>query len=261
LISVNLILQTMMFTTCHFLLISFLALSANAETVRGAHRELAATAVNLGTAGTFAILARTGITTTGTTAITGNIGVSPIAGTAMTGFTLIADSSGTFSTSTQVTGNCYAADYISPTPSEMTTAISDMETAYTTAAGQPAYVLELGAGLIGGLTLGPGVYSWTSDITITTDIVLSGSSTDLFILQTTQDVIVSSGVRMTLAGGALASNIVWQVAGFVDVGTTAHMEGVFLVKTHAVFKTGSSLNGRVLAQTAVTLDSTTIVSM
>jgi hypothetical protein len=251
----------MMFTTCHFLLFSFLTLSANAETVRGAHRELAVTAVDLGTAGNFAILAKTAISTVPASAITGNIGVSPIAGTAMTGFTLIADSSGTFSTSTQVTGRCYAADYTSPTPSEMGIAVLDMETAYTAASGQPVDVLELGAGLIGGLTLGPGVHKWTTAITIATDIVLSGSATDLFILETTKDVIVSSGVRVNLQGGALASNIVWVVAGFVEVGTTAHMEGVFLVKTHAVFKTGSSLNGRVLAQTAVTLDSTTIVEV
>jgi hypothetical protein len=49
------------------------------------------------------------------------------------------------------------------------------------------------------------------------------------------------------------------VAGFLDAGTTSHLEGIFLVKTKAVFKTGSSLNGRILAQTACTLDTATIV--
>ena len=53
--------------------------------------------VNLGTAGNFAILAKTGISTTGTTSIVGNIGVSPIAATAITGFGLILDRSGQFS--------------------------------------------------------------------------------------------------------------------------------------------------------------------
>jgi hypothetical protein len=250
----------MMFTTSHFLFFSFLALSANAENVRGAHRELTATQVALGSASDFAILAKTGISTVPASAITGDIGVSPISSTAMTGFTLIADSSGEFSTSTQVTGECFAPDYTSPTPSKMTTAVLDMEAAYTDAAGRTADVLNLKAGLIGGETLTAGVYKWASDITIATNIVLSGSPTDIFILQTSGNVIVSSAVQVTLLGGALASNIVWAVAGFVDVGTTAHMEGVFLVKTHAAFKTGSSLNGRILAQTAVTLDHTTIVS-
>ena len=45
------------------------------------------------------------------------------------------------------------------------------------------------------------------------------------------------------------ANIVWVMAGYLDAGTTSHLEGVFLVKTKAVFKTGSSLNGRILAQT------------
>jgi hypothetical protein len=252
-----------MFTTCRFLFFSFLALSANAENVRGAHRELQEltvnpTPVNLRTAGTFAILASTGISTVPASAITGDIGVSPIAGAAMTGFSLIADSSGVFSTSTQVTGQCFASDYISPTPSKMTAAVLDMQAAYTDATGRTADVLNLKAGLIGGETLTAGVYKWTSDITIAADIVLKGSATDIFILQTSGNVIVSSAVKVILQDGALASNIVWAVAGFVDVGTTAHMEGVFLVKTHAVLKTGSSLNGRVLAQTAVTLDHTTI---
>ena len=61
-------------------------------------------------------------------------------------------------------------------------------------------------------------------------------------------------------GGGIpqASNIVWQLAGYLEAGKSSHLEGTFLVKTHAVFKTGSSLNGRILAQTAATLDSATI---
>jgi hypothetical protein len=76
--------------------------------VRGAHRELVVTAVNLGTAGDFAILAKTGISTVPTSVITGDIGVSPATGATMAGFSLSSDLSATFSTSTQVIGNCYA---------------------------------------------------------------------------------------------------------------------------------------------------------
>src|SRR3989339_673281 len=108
--------------------------------------------VNLGTSGDFVILTTTGITSTGTTSITGDIGVSPIDHTAITGFGLIADSSNQFSTSSLVNGSIYAADYAPPTPAVMTTAISNMETAYTDAAGRAPDSTELGAGNIGGLT-------------------------------------------------------------------------------------------------------------
>jgi len=131
--------------------------------------------INLGTAGNFAILAKSGITTTGVTAILGDIGVSPIAATAMTGFALILDSSNQFATSTLVTGKVYAADYANPTPSYMITAVSDMELAYAEAAGRinPDY-LELASGNLGGLTLSPGLYKWTSTVIIPTDLTLIG---------------------------------------------------------------------------------------
>ena len=96
----------------------------------------AQSAVNLGTAGDFVILSKAGISTTGTTSITGDIGTSPIDSTAITGFGLVMDSSNTFATSSLVTGKIYAADYTSPTPTKMTAAVSDMETAYTDAAGR-----------------------------------------------------------------------------------------------------------------------------
>jgi hypothetical protein len=79
--------------------------------------------------------------------VAGNVGLSPAAGTFLTGFSLVLDASGTFSTSTQVTGELFAASYASPTPSMLTTAISDMQTAYTDASGRilPDF-LNLGTG-------------------------------------------------------------------------------------------------------------------
>ena len=105
------------------------------------------TAVNLGTAANFAILAKTGVSTTGVTAITGNIGISPAAASFITGFGLIADATNVFSTSSLVTGKIYASDYAPPTPANMTTSIGDMQTAYTDAAGRTLPdSTELGAG-------------------------------------------------------------------------------------------------------------------
>ena len=215
--------------------------------------------VNLGTAGDFAILSKSGISTVPASAITGNIGVSPIAGIAVTGFALTADFSNVFSTSSQVTGKVYAADYAAPTPSNLTTAVSDMETAFTDAAGRAAAVTELGAGNIGGMTLVPGVYKWGTGVLIPTDLTLSGSATDVWIFQIAQDLYVSSAVKVTLAGGAVAKNVFWQVSGRVVLDTTAHLEGVVLSQTAITLATGASINGRLLAQTAVTLDGSTVV--
>jgi hypothetical protein len=224
-------------------------------------------AVDLGTAGNFAILSKSGISTVPPSVITGNIGTSPIAAHALTGFSLSLDPSTTFSTSTQVVGNAYAADYTWPTPPALTTAVSDMETAYTTAAGaaptSAANINVLG-GLITGTTFTPGVYKWGTDVAFSADITLTVNGTEvngtdaLFIFQISKNLILGSGANVILEGGIKAANIVWQVAGYVDAGTTSHMEGIVLVFTNAAFKTGSSINGRILSQTAVTLDSVTV---
>jgi hypothetical protein len=220
----------------------------------------AAEMVDLGTAKNYAILAKSGISTVPTSAITGNIAVSPIASTAITGFSLALDIDGMKSTSTQVTGDVHAASYISPTPSTLTTAVSDMEAAYTEAAGRtvPDFV-NLAVGLLGGLTLTPGLYTFQSDILISADLTFSGSETDIFIVQTTGNVVQAANKRVILEGGVLAKNIFWQVAGMFNMDAGAHMEGILLVKTSVMLKTGSSLNGRILTQTACNLQMATMV--
>lgn len=215
--------------------------------------------VRLGTAGTFVILAKSAISTVPTSAVTGNVGISPAAASFITGFALTADSSNVFARSTQVTGKVYAANYAVPTPSNMTTAIGDMELAFTDAAARAPDVTELGAGNIGGKTLTPGVYKWGTGLLIPTDVTLTGSATDVWIFQVAQSLTMSSGAKIVLAGGALPKNVFWQVSGLVDLGTTAHLEGVVLTKTSATLHTGASINGRLLAQTAVTLDGSAVV--
>ncbi|MFH2120759.1 MAG: ice-binding family protein [Pseudomonadota bacterium] len=213
--------------------------------------------VDLGSAGNFVILSKSGITTTGTTSIVGDIGVSPIAATAITGFGLILDSTNHFSTSdpsSLVTGKVYAADYAVPTPAKMTTAVLDMETAYTDAAGRtlPDFT-ELGAGNIGGLTLVPGLYKWSSVVTIPTDVTLLGDNNAVWIFQIAGTLDISSATSVILRGGAQAKNIFWQVADAVTLGTTSEFNGNILAKTNVAMNTGATLNGRALAQTAVTL--------
>ena len=208
--------------------------------------------VNLLSAGNFAILSKTGITSVYKSSVTGNIGTSPITGAAM-----VIECG-------EVTGNVYSVDAAGPackttSATMLTSAVSDMQTAYLDAAGRinPDY-LNLGAGSIGGKTLLPGLYKWTSSVVIPTDITISGSPTDIWIFQVAGTLNMSSAVRVTLSGGAQAKNIFWQVAGAVTFGTTSHFEGNILGKTGINLKTGATINGRLLAQTAATLQMNTV---
>jgi len=215
--------------------------------------------VDLGTAGNFVILAKTAITTTGATHVWGDLGISPEAATAMTGFGLIMDASGTFSTSSLVTGSVYASDYTDPTPATLTTAVSDMETAYTNAAGvAPDYTNEY-AGDLTGQTLTPGCYVWTTGVLVgAAGVTISGAAGDVWIFQIAQTLNLDNGAMVTLSGGAQASNIFWQVAGQVTLGTTSSMKGIILGQTAIVMNTGASLEGMALAQSAVTMDANAV---
>jgi hypothetical protein len=206
--------------------------------------------------------------------ITGNIVVSPIAATAITGFDLIMDSGGEFSKSTQVSGQCFASDYAAPIPTHLTSAVGAMGTAYSDAEGRPntkAATINLGGGLLGGVfggaayPLTPSVYTFGTGVSIGEEIFFEGTGlgtgeggTDVFVIQMTGSFLQAANTQVTLRNGALAKNIIWQVSGAVEVGAGAHLEGIVLVKTDALFKTGSSLNGRVLAQTACNLQMATI---
>lgn len=231
-----------------------LVLSLSGQTVFAA----GPAAVNLGIAGNFAILAKTGISTTGSTSVTGDLGVSPAEATYITGFGLSLPAASAFSTSALVTGKIYAPGYANPTPANLTTAVLDMQNAYTDAAGRAANVTELGAGNIGGMTLAPGTYKWSTGLTIPTDVTLSGGANDVWILQVAQNLDLSSATKVVLTGGAQANNVFWVVAGQTTLGTTSTFNGNILDQTAIVLNTGATLNGRALAQTAVTLDASVV---
>ena len=157
--------------------------------------------IDLGTAGGFALLTKTGVTTTGLTSVTGNMGTSPIAATAMTGFALILDGSNKFSTSTLVNGKVYAADYAVPTPAQMTTAISDMETAYNDAAGRvDPDTTELGAGNIEGMSPPGGLHKWSSSVTFSDFLYFdAGANPDtVWILQIAQKLVLGTYAKAKL---------------------------------------------------------------
>jgi hypothetical protein len=218
----------------------------------------AATAVNLGAAGPYIVLTKTGVSSTGTTHVQGNIGVSPIAATAITGFGL-KRTAPTYSTSSLVTGRVFAANYAAPTPAHLTTAVSAMLTAYNDAAGRKnPNKIALGAGNIGGLTLKPGLYKWSSNVSIPSNVTLSGDEHGIWIFQIAGTLNVASGKRVILAGGALDKNIYWQVAGATTLNTTSVLHGTVLDKTAIVMKTGAKLYGKAYAQTAVTMDASVV---
>ncbi len=209
--------------------------------------------VNLGVAGEFVILSKTGITSVYKSSILGDIGTSPITGAAMT------------LSCGEVTGSVFSVDAAGPackitSATRLGIAVLDMQAAYTDAAGRvdPDF-LNLGAGTIGSITLLPGLYKWSSSVNIPTDITISGSSTDIFIFQVAGTLTMSSAVRVTLEGGVQAKNIFWVVSDAVTFGTTSHFEGNILGQTGINMKTGATMNGRMLAQTAVTLQMNTVV--
>ncbi len=213
---------------------------------------------DLGATGAYALLAKTGISNVTGSAITGgHVGASPVGASSITGFTLTADASNTFATSPAVVApsKVYAADYASPTPTNLTSAVSSMETAYTDAAGRthPDF-LDLSSGNLGGLTLEPGLYTWGSSVTIPDDVTISGAAEDVWIFQISNDLDVSTGKQILLSGGAEAGNIFWQVAGQVTVHENAHFEGVILSQTAVTLQTNASMNGRILAQSMIALD-------
>jgi len=210
--------------------------------------------INLGMAGEFVILSKTGITNVYKSSVVGDVGTSPITGAAL------------LLECNEVTGTIYTVDAAGPLPCTVTNAtrlgiaVLDMQAAYTDGAGRsnPDF-LNLGAGNIGGLTLTSGLYKWTSALIIPTDVTISGNSTDIFIFQVAGTLNMSSAVRITLTGGVQAKNIFWVTSGAVTLGTTSHFEGNILSMTGINMQTGASINGRMLAQTAVTLQMNTVL--
>jgi Ice-binding-like len=212
------------------------------------------TPVDLGSAGNFTVLSKSGVTDVFKTAIDGNVGTSPITGAAI-GLTC-----------GEVNGIIYTVDAAGPLPcsvtdpTRLTAAVGDMEAAYNDAAGRTLPdAINLGAGEIGGLTLTPGLYKWSSNVSISNDLTLAGGPDDVWIFQIAGTLQEASAKNVTLTGGAQAKNVFWQSAGAVTIGTTAHFEGTILSKTMVAMKTKASINGRLLAQTAVTLQMNTLV--
>ena len=179
-----------------------------------------------------------------TSAVTGDVGVSPAAASYIAGFSLTADSTNLFATSLQVTRRVYASDCTQPTPTNLTTAIGDVQTAFTDAAGRTPGVTELGAGNIGGMNRARSVYKSRTGLLIPTSVTLMGTTTDVWIFQIPQDPAMSSATSIVLSGGASAANVYWQSRGRLTSGRPHTSRASSCVRTAMVLEPGASIDGR-----------------
>jgi hypothetical protein len=210
--------------------------------------------LNLRNAGNFAVVAETAITTILPSVINGNVGLSPASG-ANLGVGC-----------PQVTGMLYTVDSADPLPCKnvdpglLSLVVGDGHAAWHVARDErPADYLEVGGGNIGGMTLPPATYRWSTGVQIPTDVTLSGGPNDVWIFIIETDLIVSPGVQILLGGGASPQNIYWvTLVNHVEIGAGAYFRGVILAETFIEMKTGASINGRLLAAQAINLDGNTI---
>ncbi len=222
--------------------------------------------VDLLSAGNFAILAKTTITDVPASAITGNIGLSPGTGAAV----LVTCAEMKLGKIYTVDAGYVGADVtcVAPGPGANKTlvdnAVADMGTAYAEAAARTLPdATELGAGNISGLTFYPGLYKWSTAVNINTDVTLDakGDTNAVWIFQIAGNLTVAPGgslplgIKVNLIGGAKASNVFWQVGGLVGatLDTFSTFNGTILSAKQAIANTGAVVNGRLFADTQVTL--------
>ncbi len=208
--------------------------------------------VDLGAAAPFTILAGAAITTTGGGIINGDVGASPISGSAIA------------LTAEQVNGTIYSVDASGPPGSTvdagyLTTAKGALTAAYNDAAGRTPIpsgtFLNPGIpgnpGEMGGMTLVPGVYKFTSTAYITGgDLTLAGGPDDVWIFQIASDLQVGTGAKVILTGGALPRNIFWQVGTSAVIETFAVFKGIIMADQSITMKSSSTMDGKALAFSA-----------
>jgi len=195
--------------------------------------------ISLGTAGSFGVLAGSTVTNTGATVVTGNLGVSP--GTAVIGFPpgIVTPPS-----------TIHAADAVA------SQAKADLVTAYNAIVATPTLV-DLSGTDLGGITLTPGVYGFTSSAQLTGTLTLDalGNANSVFIFKIGSTLTTATNSSVLVINNGSNCNVFWQVGSSVTLGTSTVFAGNILALTSATLTTGASVSGRVLARNgAVTLD-------
>lgn len=196
--------------------------------------------ISLGTAQNFGVLGGSTVTNTGATTVNGNVGVSP--GSAVTGFP----------PGVVVGGAIHSNDAVAQQ------AQNDLTTAYNNIASTPCTVDLTGQNL-GGLTLTPGVYCYSSSAQLTGALTLDalGNSNALFLFKIGSTLTTATGSSVTVInnGGNSCNKVYWQVGSSATIGTGTSFVGDILALTSITLTTGANTNGRALARNgAVTLD-------
>jgi hypothetical protein len=207
-------------------------------------QEVPQSSVTLGSTSELAVLAGSSVTSTGATVITGDMGLSP--GSSIGGFP---------------PGILNGTQHINNATSDQ--AKLDLTAAYNDLAGRTSTDIVTLSGNIGGLTLTPGLYKSTSSLAISSgDLTFDakGDASAIFVIQIATTLTTTSGRKVILSGGALASNIFWVVGSSATFGTTSVFKGTVLAMQSITMNTGATIDGRLLARTgAITMAGNTIV--
>lgn len=228
---------------------SLFAIVGLAALLYGASPALAAVAPSLGQAQSFGVLGASTVTNTGPSVVTGDLGVDP--GTAITGFfgTVANDGPGTF------TGTAHQADAVA------LGAHNDAVTAYNSLASAACNVDLTGTNL-GGLTLTPGVYCFSSSAQLTGTLTLNaqGDPNAVFVFQIGSTLTTASSSSVLMINGGSHCNVFWQVGSSATLGTTTSFIGNILALASITLNTGANMSGRALALTGAVTMATNHVS-
>ena len=210
--------------------------------------------IQLFTAGNFAILAETAITNVPPSVVTGDVGLGPAPGVNIE------------LTCAEVTGTIYTVDSAgSPScrqrnaESLLIQAVADGHAAWNGALSLVPDYTDVRAGNIGGINLPPAVYKWSTGVQIPANLTLTGGPNDVWIFLIELDLMVSPGVQILLAGGALPQNVFWQtLVNGVELGAASQFQGIILSETTIFMGAGASINGRLLAAGSINLNQNTV---
>lgn len=195
----------------------------------------------VGTARNFGVLAASTITNVGATVVTGDLGVSP--GGALTGFP-----PGT------VVGAVHLADAVA------LQAQSDALTAFGVLAGSPCDS-DLSGQDLGGLTLTPGVYCFTSSAQLTGPLVLNAMNDPaaVFIFRIGSTLTTASASSVAVINGGSACNVLWIVGTSATLGGFCSFVGTILASASVTLNGGAAVTGKVVALNgAVTMISNSV---
>ncbi len=204
---------------------------------------LAQTVPPLGTAADFAVLAGSAVTNTGATVVSGDLGLWPGTASSVTGFP-----------PGSITGTLHAGNAVAMQ------AQSDLTVAYNNAAGQACGTVLTGTDL-GGLTLAPGVYCFSTSAQLTGTLTLDaqGNPDAVFIFQIGSTLTTASNAAVNMINGGDGCRVYWQVGTSATLGTGTAFAGNILALSSITATTGASASGRLLARNgAVTLDTNAV---